>query len=61
MAKTNFEKYGNGMLAREAFLEEHPEFDADDQLCEAFAWIYGRPRRERRRNGPRARPAGADE
>jgi len=61
MAKTNFEKYENSMWAREAFLEEHPEFDADDQLCEAFAWIYDRPRRERRRNAPKARPAGADE
>jgi len=44
----NCDRYPNAMLAREAFLEEHPQFDADDAMHEAFGWLYDRPKRKRR-------------
>ena len=44
----NCDKYPNAMLAREAFLEEHPQFDADDAMHEAFGWLYDRAKRKRR-------------
>jgi len=50
----NCDKYPNSMLAREAFLEEYPQFSADDEICEAFGWLYDRPRRKRR--GKAAKP-----
>jgi len=39
----NYKRYRSSMEARESFLEERPEFDSDDELCEAFAWIYSDP------------------
>lgn len=44
----NSDKYPNAMLAREAFLEEHPELDADDAMHAVFGWLYDRPKRRRR-------------